>query len=334
MSDIFTLKTVPLTPELGMALKNFRIENNKTAKAVIEKFSKASSYLTKLEKGDIKKIDSKFLIELCNYITETGEGLTTFVKRIAPNYLSYSDESKLIITNIDDLLIEHNVPSALITDITDYMKKNNICVQQLVSKINANEDIINSPYFNSAPINEWIMSDHQITSAMIKLDVPDSYVQDLIDQKISTAHCVIVEAILYALYRLGDEEHAQTLANSKLHINNIFHYRGGNIVEINDDNMDNLFGGLEPEVSNDLQDIAFGLKIATSLSKQDGNGAKRIKQIKLNLHTDLGFTFAYMSVDLLKLTKKDKEKKKSFLRELRELVQKYSQDETGFDIYD
>ena len=32
MSDIFSLKTVPFTAELGMALKNFRIENKVTAK--------------------------------------------------------------------------------------------------------------------------------------------------------------------------------------------------------------------------------------------------------------------------------------------------------------
>ena len=32
MSDIFSIKTVPITPELGMALKNYRIENKITAK--------------------------------------------------------------------------------------------------------------------------------------------------------------------------------------------------------------------------------------------------------------------------------------------------------------
>ena len=33
MSDIFSLKTVNMTPELGMALKNFRIENKQQQKA-------------------------------------------------------------------------------------------------------------------------------------------------------------------------------------------------------------------------------------------------------------------------------------------------------------
>ena len=49
MSDIFSLKTVNMTPELGMALKNFRIENKKKKKSITEEFGKASSYISKLE---------------------------------------------------------------------------------------------------------------------------------------------------------------------------------------------------------------------------------------------------------------------------------------------
>lgn len=54
MSDIFSLNTVQITPELGMALKNFRIEHETTATSIIEEFSKSSSYITKLEKGILK----------------------------------------------------------------------------------------------------------------------------------------------------------------------------------------------------------------------------------------------------------------------------------------
>ena len=83
MSDIFTLQTVPLTPDIGMALKNFRIENKITAKSITEKFDRASSYISKLEKGNIKKIDGNFLIQLCNFITGTDDGLSIFLKKLA-----------------------------------------------------------------------------------------------------------------------------------------------------------------------------------------------------------------------------------------------------------
>ena len=54
MSDIFTLKTIPLTAEIGMALKNFRIEHEITASSITAEFSKSSSYITKLDKNKQK----------------------------------------------------------------------------------------------------------------------------------------------------------------------------------------------------------------------------------------------------------------------------------------
>ena len=54
MSDMFTLKTVPLNSEIEMALKNFRIQHNVTAKALLLNLE-IILYMTKLENGDIKK---------------------------------------------------------------------------------------------------------------------------------------------------------------------------------------------------------------------------------------------------------------------------------------
>ena len=70
MSDMFTLKSVSITSDIGMALKNFRIEHDVTAKSITSVFKKSSSYISKLEKGDIRKIDGHLLIEICNFITK------------------------------------------------------------------------------------------------------------------------------------------------------------------------------------------------------------------------------------------------------------------------
>lgn len=44
--------------------------------------------------------------------------------------------------------------------------------------------------------------------------------------------------------------------------------------------------------------------------------------------------FSYISVDIVELEKKDKDKKKQFLEELKALVDKYSQEDTGIDLYE
>ena len=336
MSDIFSIKTVPITPELGMALKNYRIENKITAKSITDKFGKASSYISKLEKGDIKKIDSSFLIELCNFISGSDKGLTEFLEKLVTNYLDYTTETRIIIMNIDDLILEHPLPSIFIEEMQTYMKKHQITIVQLANKINANDTIKDNPGYASAPYNEWYTSENDIDNTIIKLSIPTSYIEDLLSNNINMIHSVIAEAILYSMYRLvmNDENAARELAHSKLTIYNILRVRGGNVITVNDSNIESLFGGLEPDVADALKNVTSGLKLITTLTKKNGYGSNRIKQIDLNMREDLGFYFAYMSLDLEKLESKNKDKKQEFLNELKLLIEKFSQDESGLDLYD
>lgn len=335
MADIFTLQTVPMTSEIGMALKNFRIEHEITATSIVNDFEKSPTYITKLEKGDIKKIETDFLIALCNYITKSEDGLRKFLSKVARNYLEYSEETKLILRNIDNLIIEHPITSSFIEEVAIYMNEHNIDIEQLAEKINANEDLkdLNQPLSNFEA-NILLDSDSSNYSHFIKLEIPTTYLKDLLSNKITKIHYIIAEGILYSLYRLGNEKDARSFANSKLRVNNIIPYIGSTVIEINDENMDRFFGGLQPEASDALQGIASGLKLIVNLTKKDDYGLKHIQQIESNLKSDLGFTFAYMSIDLEKLIIKSKQSKQNFLYELRELVEKYSQDETGLDLYE
>lgn len=330
MSDIFTLQTVPLTPDIGMALKNFRIENKITAKSITEKFDRASSYISKLEKGDIKKIDGDFLIELCNFITGSDDGLDIFLSKLSQSYKDFTNESKTIIMNIDDLLYEYTVPSKMLDEINGYIKSHNISISTIVETINLNKDIADRDNYNALPLNIWYSPNDDIDNAAIKMSVPLSYVEDLLSGKIVTIHRVIAEVILYAMYTCGNEKNARDVANDKLKLYHIIPRRS--VITLTPDNIENIFGGLEPDTSDALKDVIMQLRLITTVTKE--YGSKRIKQICSNLGEDLGFCFAYMSLNLVELEQKDKEKKKEFLNELKALIDKYSKEDSGIDLYE
>lgn len=330
MNDIFTIKTIPLTQDIGMALKNFRIENKVTAKSITEKFGKASSYISKLEKGDIKKIDSNFLIQLCNYITKSDDGLGIFLSKLSQSYRNFTGESKIIIMNIDDLLYEHQVPPQMIDEINKYIDSHNLSLSQIIDTINSNNDISDNTFYNSLPLNIWYSPNNDIDNAVIKMAVPLSYIEDLLSGKIITIHRVIAEVILYSLYKCGNEPNARNVANEKLRLYFIVPRR--NFITLTEDNIENIFGGLEPDTAAALKDVIMQLQLITTVTKK--YGSKRIKQICSNLAEDLGFCFAYMSLNLVELEQKDKEKKKEFLNDLKSLIDKYSAPESGIDIYE
>lgn len=331
MSDIFTLKSVRFTPELGIAFKNFRIENGFAANKLISQFHKASSYFTKLEKGDIKKIDGSFLNELCNHISKSDSGLKIFLSRLSRSYESFSDETKISILNIDDLLIEHSVPLELIKEINEYLAKHKLSVQQLVNKINANESIREKDDYDydSLPENIWFDKDSIYEHAAIRLSVPFSYVDDLLNGNISKIHRVIAHAVLYSMYSLGNEEkdpHGLTLA--KLQFYKILPAK--NMISLSESNIDSMISALDPDAIDAMEKVISGLKIATALAKN--LGSKRIKQIAENFTGDLGFYFTYMSANLEDLEKQPKERKQEFLYKLKDLIDEYSKDDENYQL--
>ena len=120
------------------------------------------------------------------------------------------------------------------------------------------------------------------------------------------------------------------MAQAKLRLYHIVPRR--TVIAVTPDNIENIFGGLEPDTSEALKEVIMQLRLITTVTKD--YGSKRIKQICSNLSEDIGFCFDYMSLNLVALEQKDKEKKKEFLNELKALIDKYSNDNSGIDLYE
>lgn len=330
MKDIFAIHSIQINAEFGKAFKNFRIEQGVTATAIIKRFNKNPTYITKFEKGEIKKINTDFFIELCNYITASTDGVKLFLSRMAHFYNTMSTETKTILMNIDEAIVSHTLPSKLVTDILEYMDGHDISKSELFRKINANEDVLDYPSFASAPPNIWY-SDLENDQTFIKLDIPYDFINDFLEFRIDKIHYVTALAILYALYRLGNEEDPYAVSFSKLRIYQISKY----LQEDNSSNSkDPLFENLQPDDVESLREIISSLKLVINLTKDDNYGTGKIKQIQANLESDLGFSFAFMSLDLEKIILQNKERKQEFLNDLKQLIDKYSESNLGLDRYE
>lgn len=344
MSDMFTLKTVPLNSEIGMALKNFRIQHNVTAKSIITEFKKSSSYMTKLENGDIKKIDSKFLIKLCNFITQSDTGLEFFLEVLSVRYLDMSGESQVIANNIDRLLIEHTIPQELIEEIISYMKEHNISISQLADKINDNTEIKELDGYSDMPINVFFLHNATVINDIcIKLSVPEEYLEDLLFyNKHITVHSVIMEAILYSLYRIGSSDNNNNMKSRFDAIERLNFYNITSIIspQVNEqidisgikDHLMKIFNANAYENYEKVCDVLKDIVLSTK-----NYGTNRIKQMAENMSSDPSFSFAFMSTDLTPLKGQSKGTKQAFLNDLNRLIDSYSSADiniTTFDTYD
>lgn len=329
---------IQITQEIGNAFKVFRTEHKILAKDLVEEFKKASTYFTKFEKGDIKKIESKVFIELCGYITKksNAEGIKEFVSRISENYENYTPQTQNIIMNMDDLLCLHRVGSEFVNYVNTKLKENDFTISDLAKIINSNQDINTLEGFDDFPTNEWIIRENDINKSVIKLSISSEYLNQFLSGNIEQINYVIAEGIIYYLYKLiGIGDKAALKANDKLKQLKLRRYRNSKMISINNDNyeeLDKYFGGLEPQVANSLKHIAASLRVVTTITKE--YGAKRVELIADNCENDLGFYFAYISNDLSKVSNKTKQTKKNFLTDLKQLIAKYSEPEKeSLDLY-
>lgn len=336
--EIIMPNEIQITPEIGNAFKIFRAEHKVTAKYLVEKLNKASTYFTKFEKGDIKKIDSKTLIEICEYVTNKPDtdGLKEFVSKISENYENYTPQTQNIIMNMDDLLCYHPVSDDFVNYVNGELTKNDFTVSDLTKIINSNLDINDCEGFNDFPKNEWILRDNDINKSVIRLSISNDYLNSLLSGNIKQINYVIANGILHYLYKLiGVGDQAPIKAIDKLKEYNIRRYRYRKTISFANDNyeeLDKYFGGLEPQISDSLKNIASSLRIITTVTKE--YGAKRVKAIEANCDNDLGFYFAYISNDLSEVSRKTKQTKQNFLKDLKQLITEYSDKEKeSLDLY-
>ena len=139
------MQFIPLTPQLGELIKSFRIRNEKTAKDISTIIDKTPSYLSKIESGSTKKIESSIFTSMCNAITDSSEGIKHFVIFAFQNNTEYDKDTFITLLNIDDILYKFVPPKELITYIVSKMSDNNISISGIREELNANKDLSHLP---------------------------------------------------------------------------------------------------------------------------------------------------------------------------------------------
>lgn len=330
MSDIFTIKTINVTPMLGMCFKSFRIKNDITAKSITEHFNRANSYISKFEKGDIKKIDTDFFSDLCNFISKSDFGIAKFLEEAAKSKNDWDIDTHVSILNLDDLLIEYPVTESLLQDITNYMNKNNISISKLLKRINDNIEIRKMSNYDTCPTNQYFADSKSIA---IKFQIPYDYLNDLLQSNIISVHRVILEGILYNMFTLGKEDKARSLAATILREHNMERIADPEIVIYK--STEETRRNLPKDVKQNIAYIIKSLEAIFTLANDKEYVSKRLRLIKENFSDNMGFSFAFMSSDLSALNRCSSEQKQAFLNDVKKLINKYSSESIDeLDIYE
>ena len=133
-----------VTPELAKALKTLRVGNDLSSKDLAEHIGKSPSYVTKLEKGSIRRIEQEVLTEILLFVTCSE----SFYEQALPAVVSVLsgmldggrpfEQVWLMQYDVSDRPVR--LSSDMVADMSERLRAIGVSAEELVKLMNANID--------------------------------------------------------------------------------------------------------------------------------------------------------------------------------------------------
>lgn len=349
-----------VTPELADILKSTRIQNHVTSKSVAMHIGKSQSYMSKLEKGEIKTIQEAELTSIFRFIFGNEKGfqefLETTLSRIYDSLeLRFSDkeiEEQLWLQNYDTVLRRIPIPEELVDNLKKRIVSLNISYEELCRRINANEHLSLEINDNAQyPYNEWkaFVINHQIKYHFIKMKISSREIKEIFNKEIKSTNYVTMLAITNYLIKIERNDRVVNVSNEEsdiiMHqaIDILNYYRFFSISERNklrnqinsQSERDRLLSNFDRYNANLLNKIISAFRLFSDLDLMKSN--EYLDKFSKNLEWDIGFMMSLISVGFSDLDEISYATKKQMLHDIQNVVKKYSESPNSsakIDIYD
>ena len=213
-----------VTQSLSDTIKLIRTQNKIQAKQVADYINKSAAFITKLENGNMKSIDSEDLYAILKFISN-NESDTDLANRIYDSLrLKYSKKeisNQLWFHNFDTVECLIPIPESLIAAFNKKIQDLNISRDYLLRRINANESLLESEITNQKiPYNVWFHREwDEETGQGIKINLSKVTLDSILDGETDVSPYIFVFCILFYLNKIqqyGDVTNLSVNENDRL----------------------------------------------------------------------------------------------------------------------
>jgi predicted transcriptional regulator len=335
-----------VTQELASTIKAVRVQNNVSAKILADFIGKSQSYISKLEKAEIKTIEERELTAIFQFIykeIENGqESMNSILNKLYSTIkVQFSDDeiaTQMWWNNYDTVSRRIPVPSEMIDDIVGRMEKLNLSSVELCRRINSNEglskDIKNIEKYD---YNKWyaFIINNRMKFSFIKLNFSQEYIDNVLNKRISSVNYITMLSISFYLFKIekyGERIEITEEENKELYysvLNYLSSYRFFSIEERNrleklaktEEEKEKLLSSFDKENQHLVNQVINKYKIFSEVDIQVCNKVF-INYLK-NLDWDIGFMMMLANIRFAELDDVSFSNKQKMLDEILEVVNKY-----------
>lgn len=338
------MSRVVVTNELSDTLRDFRIRNNIQSTDLSLQLKKSPAFISRIEKGTVKTIDSDILYNLlkCLIRDESDIQIAEDIYRsLTFKYSSEEIKKQLWFTNFETVKCYIPIPSNLIDDINNRLSLQKITREYLLYRINSNESIPEDEIDNSSiPKNLWYKSKSDDRISII-ISISTEFFNAILDKvKISTPYIYLM-AISYYLFKIekyGDrteitkDDNLELMKNVTEYLNSFKFY---SVSEKNKmltssktrEEYRQILNSFDIENYELVNKFLTYIRYASERNITDTN--EKLKILNKNMSWDLGFMLKAFSLDYFKLDSLSFTEKKSLIEEINDLITKYLNNSTN-----
>lgn len=337
------MSKIIITNELASTIKAIRIENNISALHLARSIGKSSSYITKLEKGDIQSISEADLLQILNNILGNKENTDAIIESVfrTLSYKYTTDEiDKLLwFYNFDTVIRTIPVPEEFCADVSVFMENNSISIETLTDRINSNEFItgLTEVERKKYPFNQWFERKlNNITETFILMNVNIHEIEGILDGSITESNYVTMLAIVLYVYKIAqfkepiplDEvtqnELKQQAKDYLASIRVLPLIEKQRRIESAKSKAENDLGLSSHDVENIslVNNITQKLRLYSDINIKSANS--QLIELLKNFNWDASFTMRLMALDFSSLSPCSYRIKRLMLSEIEQIIQKYA----------
>lgn len=344
---------IPLTSEISESIRELRLQNKIASKEIAGALGRSASYVSKIENGLIKTISEGELDQILTIVFPDSkspqERLEKLVEFQIKKYGVDSSEDKVWFYNLDTVYRLIPIPAGLVREINDIIAETAVSVEQLVTRINSNEDI-SEPERNDPmlPYNEWVGTSDSDAKMIIRMKLQVDEVENILNGTAEVCNFITMQAIVHYLfkYRLFPDKHdfgtndLITVQKAWLELLDKHKFytlsrKEKLLLQTHSKNQaKSILNDFDIENQEAINSMLQFIKMASDMDVYTTN--KSLKQFISNLDWDYNFMLRVIGFDYSGIGECSFSNKLQMLRDIREVVNKYKnmpEEQKLFDTY-
>ncbi|MGF7050110.1 transcriptional regulator with XRE-family HTH domain [Paenibacillus sp. DS2015] len=322
---------VKLTEELSKAIKNTRNDKGVKASDLAAHIDRSLAYISKLENHNAEFVDLEVLYNIFEFLMGKTEDFLEYIQpllekttiELTPDEIK--EQEWIQVFDLEYRRIP--ISDSLITFIKEMLKKLGLTSNQVILKMNKNEELSYRNILQQKTNSLIYERSKEKSTSYIVFDLKETLLEDILNKKISNINYITMEGIVRTLYKLHDlsVDEASEKAVSTLNEHKFFSlYEKKELLreKINGEELDMVLTEFDKMNITVVNTIMKHLKMLSDWNIDYAN--QKLKNLEESFAIDPSFILAVIGSEFFKLTNLDKEEKKSFLSDLSALIDKHS----------